>query len=118
MKEGLRGGGLRRWRLVLGSPGAPAAATAAAPGPTEDDGLSSRDAGMDRALAAVYDAAPAVGQHRDGGLRASAPAVTRWLSDIRTYFPAPLVRILQQDALERLGPRPVEAAAERVGSVS
>ncbi len=91
--------------LVLGSPGAPAAATAAAPGPTEDDGLSSRDAGMDRALAAVYDAAPAVGQHRDGGLGASAPAVTRWLGDIRTYFPAPLVRILQQDALERLGLR-------------
>jgi hypothetical protein len=105
MNEGLRAERLRRWRLVLGSPGAPAAASATAPGPTEDDGLSSRDAGMDRALAAVYDAAPAVGQHRDGGLGASAPAVTRWLGDIRTYFPAPLVRILQQDALERLGLR-------------
>ncbi len=105
MNEGLRAERLRRWRLVLGSPGAPAAASATAHGPTEDDGLSSRDAGMDRALAAVYDAAPAVGQHRDGGLGASAPAVTRWLGDIRTYFPAPLVRILQQDALERLGLR-------------
>src|SRR5260221_9998702 len=92
---------LRRWRLVLGS----SAASTGAGGAAEDHQLTSRDAGMDRTLAAVYDAAPAVGQHRDGGLGASAPAVTRWLGDIRTYFPAPLVRILQQDALERLGLR-------------
>lgn len=93
---------LRRWRLVLGSPAAPAAATGQA---SDDHELSARDAGMDRALAAVYDAAPAVGQHRQAGLGASAPAVTRWLGDIRTYFPAPVVRVLQQDALERLGLR-------------
>jgi Mg-chelatase subunit ChlD len=101
MNEALPDERLRRWRLVLGS----SAASAGAAGPATDDGLSSRDAGLDRALAAVYDAAPAVGQHRDAGLGASAPAVTRWLGDIRTYFPAPLVRILQQDALERLGLR-------------
>jgi Mg-chelatase subunit ChlD len=101
MNEALLGERLRRWRLVLGS----SAASTSATGPAADDGLSSRDVGMDRALAAVYDAAPVVGQHRDAGLGASAPAVTRWLGDIRTYFPAPLVRILQQDALERLGLR-------------
>src|SRR5260370_38296139 len=100
MDEDVRDERLRRWRLVLGSP----AASAAEGGPAADDGgLSARDGGMDRALAAVYDAAPAVGQHRGAGLGASAPAVTRWLGDIRTYFPAPVVRVLQQDALERLG---------------
>src|SRR5260221_8891562 len=96
---------LRRWRLVLGS----SAASTGAAGAAEDDQLTSRDLGMDRALAVVYDAAPAVGQHRGAGLGASAPAVTRWLGDIRKYFPAPLVRVLQQAALEQLGLRRIVA---------
>jgi Mg-chelatase subunit ChlD len=29
--------------------------------------------------------------------------VTRWLGDIRAYFPSPVVRVMQKDALERLG---------------
>jgi uncharacterized protein with von Willebrand factor type A (vWA) domain len=29
--------------------------------------------------------------------------VARWLGDIRAYFPAPVVRVMQQDALQRLG---------------
>ena len=29
--------------------------------------------------------------------------MTRWLGDIRTYFPSPVVRVMQKDALERLG---------------
>src|SRR5260221_10523830 len=104
---------LRRWRLVLGS----SAASTGAAGAAEDDQLTSRDLGMDRALAVVYDAAPAVGQHRNAGLGASAPAVTRWLGDIRKYFPAPLVRVLQQDALERLGLRPVLAGPEALEAI-
>jgi hypothetical protein len=28
--------------------------------------------------------------------------VARWLGDIRTYFPASVVRVMQQDAIERL----------------
>src|SRR5258706_15021341 len=112
MNDAVREERLRRWRLVLGRPGGssnvstgatgPDGSTGAA-GPAEDAGLSARDAGMDRALAAVYDAAPSVGQRRDAGLGTSAPGVTRWLGDIRTCFPAPLVRGLQQDALERVG---------------
>ena len=104
---------LRRWRLVLGS----SAASTGAAGAAEDDQLTSRDLGMDRALAVVYDAAPAVGQHRDAGLRASAPAVTRWLGDIRKYFPAPLVRVLQQDALERLGLRRMLVEPELLAAI-
>ena len=38
-----------------------------------------------------------------GGLGASSPKVARWLGDIRKYFPSPVVQIMQQDAIERLG---------------
>ena len=81
---------LRRWRLVLGG--------GEADGVTEDCALTltKRDQGMDRALEALYDA------ERKGGLGGSAPNVARWLGDIRAYFPTPVVRVLQQDALERL----------------
>ena len=80
---------LRRWRLVLG--GGDADGTGAA--------LEGRDAVVDRALAAVYDA----DADRTGGLGASAPSVARWLGDIREHFPSPVVRVVQQDAIDRLG---------------
>ncbi len=88
---------LRRWRLILGG--------------DEADGtcvsLGGRDLEIDRALAALYrddGRAEAGGRAagRRGGLGASAPSVARWLGDIRSYFPASVVRVLQQDALERL----------------
>ncbi|HLM67684.1 MAG TPA: VWA domain-containing protein [Longimicrobium sp.] len=79
---------LRRWRLVLG--GASAEGTGV--------GLGEADARMDAALSALYD-----GADRKGGLGASAPNVARWLGDIRGYFPSSVVRVMQQDAFERLG---------------
>ncbi len=80
---------LRRWRLILG--GEEADGTGCA--------LSGADVGMDRALGALYDA------ERQGGLGSSSPNVARWLGDIRTYFPSSVVRVMQQDALERLNLR-------------
>jgi Mg-chelatase subunit ChlD len=53
--------------------------------------------GMDEALDALYDA------QRKGGLGSSSPMVNRWLGDIRRYFPASTVQIMQKDAVERLG---------------
>ena len=80
---------LRRWRLILGG--------------DENDGtgrgLSGADLAMDRALAALYDS------DRKGGLGSSAPNVARWLGDVREYFPSSVVRVMQQDALERLNLR-------------
>jgi len=76
----------RRWRLVLGEP-----AEQSLPS------LSIEDQRLDSVLATLYDA------ERSGGLAASAPGVARWLGDIRTYFPSSVVRVMQQDALERLG---------------
>jgi hypothetical protein len=42
---------------------------------------------------------------RSAGLGGSAPAVARWLGDIRTYFPTSVVRVMQKDAMDRLGLR-------------
>ena len=89
---------LRRWRLVLGGEAA-AGKGAGGAGEGLDVALSGADAGMDRVLGALYDA------ERQAGLGGSAPRVNRWLGDIRTYFPTPVVRVMQQDALERLGLR-------------
>jgi Mg-chelatase subunit ChlD len=93
---------LRRWRLILGG--------------EEADGTGCRlhgdDARMDAALAALYGGGQGGGQGqpngrggRRGGLGASAPNVARWLGDIRGYFPSSVVRVMQQDALERLNLR-------------
>lgn len=77
----------RRWRLVLGSEAG-------------DTRLDPADLAIDRALDALYGAEE--GKQR-GGLGASAPNVARWLGDIRQYFPASVVQVMQKDALDRLG---------------
>jgi hypothetical protein len=85
---------LRRWRLLLGG--------------DDCDGtglsLAGVDLSMDRALTALYDAdrqQDAKGR-RKAGLGASSPAVARWLGDIRSFFPSSVVRVMQQDAMDRL----------------
>ena len=76
----------RRWRLVLGG--------------DEADGigcsLQGQDAQIDRTLQALYDS------DRRGGLGSAAPSVARWLGDIREYFPASVVQVMQHDAFDRL----------------
>src|SRR6266487_56411 len=89
---------LRRWRLVLGKN---AGAGMSGSGSNEEGtgeglALSEHDLGMDNVLEALYDS------NRSSGLGSSAPNVARWLGDIRTYFPSSTVRVMQQDALERL----------------
>ncbi len=90
---------LRRWRLILGGEDADGIGIS----------LHGTDLGMDNVLHALYDAGgegeggkDGKSKTRQGGLGSSAPNVARWLGDIRTYFPTPVVRLMQQDALERL----------------
>jgi len=77
---------VKRWRLVLGKE-------------TQDEleyTLTREEAGIDRTLEALYNS------ERKGGLGASSPNVSRWLGDIREYFPTSVVKVMQQDALKRL----------------
>lgn len=77
---------LRKWRLILGG--------------NQNEGtefnLTEADLKVDRTLEALYDS------DRTGGLGASSPNVSRWLGDIRTFFPSSVVQVMQQDALKRL----------------
>lgn len=77
---------IRKWRLILGG--------------EQNDGtdfkLDKMDLQMDNALSALYDS------DRQGGLGPSSPNVSRWLGDIRTFFPNTVVQVMQQDALQRL----------------
>ncbi|BBL76990.1 VWA domain-containing protein [Methylomagnum ishizawai] len=85
---------LRRWRLILGGPAQESCGV----------GLAGDDAAIDQALAALYDPDGPGGLRgeRRGGSESSAPRVARWLGDIRKYFPASVVQVMQKDALERL----------------
>jgi hypothetical protein len=79
---------LRRWKLVLG---------------TDTEDLSERDQRLAQALAQLYDAEGERKSRRKAGMGASAPRVARWLGDIREFFPASVVQVIQRDAFERLG---------------
>jgi len=107
---------LRRWRLVLGSASDSDAGTAGGTAGQAGSPLSDRDSAIDKALAAVYDSRPEFGR-RSAGLGSSAPSVHRWLGDIRSYFPTPVVQMLQRDALDRLGLRRLLLEPELLAAV-
>src|SRR5260370_29427706 len=92
---------LRRWRLVLGKEAERGEGNGAGkPGQGSGEGegfdLAKSDRGMDSVLEALYES------ERFAGLGSSSPNVARWLGDIRAYFPSSAVRVMQQDALQRL----------------
>jgi Mg-chelatase subunit ChlD len=99
---------LRRWRLVLGG--------------GEADGigetLAGDDTGRDSVLDALYgDGSSGQAGGRGSGLGRSSPRVARWLGDIRGYFPASVVSVLQRDAMERLGLAQLLLEPELLGAV-
>jgi hypothetical protein len=85
---------LRRWRLILGGGQADGICTG-----DISLTLSSSDQGIDNALSALYD------NDRSSGLGSSSLKVARWLGDIRSYFSTSVVKVMQQDALQRLNLR-------------
>jgi Uncharacterized protein containing a von Willebrand factor type A (vWA) domain len=93
----------RRWRLILGE---------------EHRGengqqivLVDDDNKRDQVLRELYDSG------RGGGLGSSRPKVSRWLGDIRTYFPSSVVQVMQADAMERLGLRELLVEPEMMQAV-
>lgn len=81
----------RRWRLLLGE---------AAQSDENQHLLSAEEIKIDAALSALYDMDSP--QHLRGGTGSSSPKVARWLGDIRQYFPASVIQVMQKDAFERL----------------
>jgi Mg-chelatase subunit ChlD len=106
----------RRWRLVLGGvpdeQGRGEAGLASLP-------LRGPDVRVDAALGALYDLAAQSRRRgsRSGGLGTSAPAVVRWLGDVRRCFPSPVVQVMQRDAIERLDLRQLLLEPEMLGAV-
>lgn len=79
----------RRWRLALGS--------------DENDSLSESDKRLSTALDALYNTNSSSKSKGRGSLSRSAPTVSKWLGDIREFFPSSVVQVVQRDAFERLG---------------
>jgi len=98
---------LKRWRLILGHHAQDALdQMAGGPGGCQ---LASEQAGMDEALAAIYDETSGAGENtgkrgqRSAGLGPSAPNLAKWLGDIRNYFKEDVVTVIQNDAIEKKG---------------
>lgn len=88
----------RRWSLALGG---------------DEAHLSETDRRMSLALDALYDDE----KPRSAGLGGSAPRVARWLGDIREFFPAPVVQVIQKDAFDRKGLRQMLLQPEFLATV-
>lgn len=96
----------RRWTLALGA---------------EPEGgeapLSDSDRRMSEALTALYGDGDEGAKKGKGGLGGSAPRVAKWLGDIREFFPAPVVQVIQKDAFERKGLRQMLLEPEFLATV-
>ena len=68
---------LKRWRMALGGNAADGTGVT----------LTVEEQRLDSSLEAVYDS------DRRGGLGSSAPKVSRWLGDIREFFPQTVVQV-------------------------
>lgn len=91
---------LRRWRLILGGGACDGISVK----------LSRADGKRDQVLEELYGNSTGHSQRnkdkdRRGGTGASMPNVSRWLGDVREYFPDSVVEIMQKDAIERVGLR-------------
>ena len=96
---------LQRWRMVLGGPA-----------DASCGGVSGRLQEMDQALAALYEEDSKLASRR-GGRGNSSPSVSRWLGDIRKYFPSQVVQVMQRDAMERLNLRDLLLQPEMLENV-
>src|ERR1700742_4472298 len=120
MSDGER---LRRWRLLLGGAADGRLGLGYGSGDGSGSGLNPADQAADAALAALYETGRG-GQPgrrdpgpRSAGLVASAPAVARWLGDIRSYFPSSVVQVMQRDTIDRLNLRQLLLEPELLGSI-
>ncbi|MCB0686078.1 MAG: VWA domain-containing protein [Saprospiraceae bacterium] len=75
-----------RWKLALGQVDEPL-----------DQLLNSKEQQVDQALDRIYQS------DRSGGLSSRRNFSAKWMGEIKTLFPSPVVRIMQRDALDKFG---------------
>ncbi len=97
---------LTKWRLILGGGEADGTDVELAP-------LLLR---MDKALGMLYGGGDG-SEKGKGSSSASMPNVSRWLGDIREFFPSSVVRVIQKDAMERLNLKKMLLEPEMLNSV-
>lgn len=94
---------LQRWRLILGQESDKRFSGMNMPALSEEQSL------MDSALAAIYNKSESGGfggsgsSGKGGGHGPSNPQISRWLGDVRTLFDKEIVKIIQNDAVNRCG---------------
>ena len=91
---------LQRWRLILGQESEQRLTGMNMPALSEDQDL------MDKALAAIYNKSDMGGFGSGGGGAGhgpSNPQISRWLGDVRTLFEKDIVKVIQNDAMNRCG---------------
>jgi hypothetical protein len=90
---------MKRWRLVLGQ-----AVDDSFQGSGGDLLLSEEELLMDAALAAIYDEGSGSGSGgKLGGTGSGAYHLSKWIGDVRSFFPDDVVSVIQGDAIERKG---------------
>ncbi len=90
---------LKRWRLILGKESEAAFASMNENSPIP---LSEKDNAMDQALEEIY-SSKRFGDIGNSGTGASMPKASKWMGDVRSLFDKDIVKIIQQDAIERCG---------------
>lgn len=75
-----------RWKLALGQPDEQVSGQ-----------LSLKEKKVDKALEKLYPS------DRTGGLSGRRNISAKWMGEIKSLFPSPVIRILQRDALEKFG---------------
>jgi hypothetical protein len=112
---------IEKWRLILGKTaeeslrlaGGCAGGQALLEGPLAE---------IDEALGMIYEVEEEKpdpsGKPRSAGLGKSAPKLAKWLGDIRTYFSRDVVKVIQQDAIERKGLKQLLFEPETLGEVT
>jgi Mg-chelatase subunit ChlD len=109
----------QRWRLVLGKTAEESLASACGVGGGTPI-LGGELAGLDEAMGMIYEEEQPEqdGQERSAGLGKSAPRLAKWLGDIRSYFTTDVVKVIQQDAIERKGLKQLLFEPETLGQVT
>ena len=94
---------LKRWRLILGSDAEQQINNMGGAG------LSAEELLMDSALSQIYgnDGVSGKGAGKAGGNGMSSPQITKWLGDLRSLFAPMEIKVIQNDAIERRGLKPL-----------